>query len=126
MSPTAKTPPLAENAERARDLLTIALATYRADILPSLTAEQRYAGAMIANAMDIACRELAGGRAEHHLRGLMDAEGGLAALARDIRARKLDDAACPELRQALLDHVGAELEISNPRFLERRRRARSP
>lgn len=121
MSPTGKTPPQAESAARAQDLLAIALKTYRADILSSLTPEQRYAGAMIANAMDIACRELTGASPNTALAGLMDAEGGLATLARDIRGRKLDDTEHPELRQALLDYVTAELEISNPRFLERRK-----
>ena len=41
-------------------LLDLAIETLRADVLPALQPEQRYAGAMIANALEIARRGLPG------------------------------------------------------------------
>ena len=51
----------------ARDLVAIALRSFREAILPVVPANQRFTALMIANALGVAERELAAG-APHHMR----------------------------------------------------------
>ncbi|PWC36277.1 DUF6285 domain-containing protein [Azospirillum sp. TSO35-2] len=50
----------------ARGLLDIAAATFRTDVLPHVAPEARYAALMVANALEIAQRELTGLDASGH------------------------------------------------------------
>ena len=116
---------MAENTETARRLLEIAHKTYRTEILGELSGPSRYAGAMVANAMDVAARALECDDPATHLAGLIDsaADDGspdLGALAAAIRAGEVSEATHPGLRDTLLAFVRAKLEISNPRFLKQR------
>jgi hypothetical protein len=118
----------------AAELLRIARACFVEAILPGLAGEQRFTGLMIANAMAIAAREIAGGdrparEALDRMRHLLEepsrpvASSELEASLRDhdrrlaaaIREGRLDDS------QALLDHLlktaGAKLAVSNPKVL---------
>lgn len=109
--------------DRTRDLIDIAIATYREEILPDLPPHKRYVGAMIANAAEIARRRLA---SEDPARSLLAFIYGtepahLARLARDIRTGQVSEASHAALAPALLRYLQAELEITNPKFLERRR-----
>ena len=105
--------------DKARALLDIALKTYRDEVQPAFPAERRYTGAMIANALGIAERQL-----EHADPGAALAEAlgsdSPADLAAAIRSGDISDASHPDLLKTLLTHVRAELAISNPRFLARR------
>ena len=105
-------------------LLDLAIDTLRADVLPSLPPEQRYAGAMIANALEIARRGLPG-EAEAAEWVLLDdlyddGEGSLAQLARDIREGSLPQGKIGGLAQSLRTLLIAELRVTNPKFLRSR------
>jgi len=102
-------------------LLDLAVETLRSNVLPALPPEQRYAGAMIANALDIARRGLPG-EAEAAEWVLLDdlydeGEGSLAQLARDIRAGSLPQGKVTGLVQELRTMLIAELRVANPKFL---------
>jgi hypothetical protein len=104
-------------------LLAIALETYRSEVLPALPQDRRYAGAMAGNALEIALRGL---QADAGERALLDAvygkgKGTIAALARDIRLGRIDDARQSSLRALLKDHLRRELAVRNPRFLASRK-----
>lgn len=111
----------------ARDLLAIALRSFRETILPVVPAEQRFAALMIANALGVAERELAaGGAAEPALAAaigtLIGEEGDLPALAprlcAAIDAGDFDDPARQTaLRRVLGDLTRARLAVSNPKRL---------
>lgn len=108
-------------------LVAIALETYRAEIMPGLPPDQRYIGAMIANALEIALRSM-GSEAEALavvenavLSGLGTGPAPNAAqLVHDIRA---DRTGMPDdnLRRALLNLVEHELAVRNPRYLKVRK-----
>ncbi len=105
-------------------LLDLAIDTLRADVLPALPPEQRYAGAMIANALEIARRGLSG-EAEAAEWVLLDdlyddGEGSLAQLGRDIRAGSLPQGKIAGLAQSLRTLLIAELRVTNPKFLTSR------
>ena len=105
-------------------LLDLAIDTLRADVLPALAPEQRYAGAMIANALEIARRGIPG-EAEAAEWALLDdlyddGEGSLAQLACDIRAGGLAKGKTTDLAQALRTLLIAELRVTNPKFLASR------
>ena len=105
----------------AAALLDLAAETLRTEVLPALGAEQRYAGAMIANALDIARRALAE-EIEAAEWALLDniyeeGEGSTAELARDIRAGALPAGKDRGLAEALRTLLIAELRVRNPRFL---------
>jgi hypothetical protein len=105
-------------------LLDLAIDTLRADVLRSLPPEQRYAGAMIANALEIARRGLPG-EAEAAEWVLLDdlyddGEGSLAQLGRDIRAGSLPQGKIGGLAQSLRTLLIAELRVINPKFLRSR------
>jgi hypothetical protein len=105
-------------------LLRLALETFRADVLPALPSERRYAGAMTGNALEIALRGLAPGAVDGD-RLLLDplygeGKGDMALLARDIRAGRLDDRSHDSLRGLLKEQIRRELTVRNPRFLASR------
>lgn len=106
-------------AEALLDLVTESLKT---EIGAAVPADKRYLVAMLANAVDIARRELQG-EAEAAEFALLDyiyddGDGTLVRLAADIRKGAVDDEKFPELRQRLREQVIAELSVRNPRFLK--------
>jgi len=105
-------------------LIDLATEVLRAEVLPSLGPEQRYAGAMIANALGIARRGLAE-EVEAAEWALLDGiyeegEGAMSQLARDIRAGTLPKGKGAGLADALRTVLVAELRMRNPRFLASR------
>ena len=109
------------------DLLEVARAALRADLLPALPPERRYHGAMIANALAVASRELRLGPAareaeQHALAALLgstdQALGELRrSLCHGIRAGLHDGERSATLRAILREAVRRRLEISNPEHL---------
>lgn len=105
----------------AETLIEIALESLRRDILADASPDKRYAGAMVASALEIARRGIMSD-AESVRWALLDAmyddgEGSLERLARDIRAGKFARTEL-ELAERLRQLVIDELKISNPRFLD--------
>ena len=105
-------------------LLGLAAETLKAEIMTALPAEKRYAAAMIANALEVAAREIAG-EAEAAQFALLDAvyedgDGTLKRLAGDIRSGAVNDRSHPDLRARLKAQLIAELAVRNPRFLKSR------
>ena len=103
-------------------LLELALATLRQELAPCLPADKRYAAAMVANALEIARREIAT-EADTPLWPLLDelyepGEGSPQELAKDIRAGTVSETATPGLGAKLLRVLEAELAIANPRFVK--------
>ena len=113
---------MAKPNHTSRALLDIAFKTFRDEIQGELAGSKRYTGAMVANAMEIAGRAVAaddpadGLLARLHTDGSIDLRG----LADGIRAGRITEETNPSLLDALLDYVTEQLEITNPRFLERR------
>lgn len=116
----------------ARDLVAIALRSFREAILPVVPADQRFTALMIANALGTAERELAAGTGAEP--GLAAAVGGLLGEAGDlptllprlcaaIDAGRFD---APDrqsaLRAVLTDITLARLAVSNPKRLSAERR----
>jgi hypothetical protein len=104
---------------KAGALLDIALATYDEEIRPGLPKDKRYTGAMIANALGIAQRRLHNPDPEAALLETFGA-ASLKDLAAAIRNGKISEASRPSLARDFLDHVRADLAVTNPRFLARR------
>jgi hypothetical protein len=105
-------------------LLALATETLKAELLPALPADKRYAAAMVINALDIARRGITT-TDEAPLFALLDSvyddgDGNPADLARDIRAGKVTEASHPGLALKLRALVVAELKVRNPRFLRSR------
>ena len=105
-------------------LLALATESLKADLLPSLPADKRYAAAMIINALDIARRGITT-TDDAPLFALLDTvyddgDGTSADLARDIRSGKVSEATHPGLGLKLRALVVAELKVRNPRFLRSR------
>ncbi len=105
-------------------LLDLATEMLRAEVMPALPPERRYAGAMIANALEIARRALAE-EVEAAEWALLDdlyeeGEGSTMQLARDIRAGTLPEGKARGLAAALRTLLIAELRVRNPRFLASR------
>lgn len=105
-------------------LLDLATEMLRAEVMPALPPERRYAGAMIANALEIARRALAE-EVEAAEWALLDdlyeeGEGSTMQLARDIRAGTLSEGKARGLAAALRTLLIAELRVRNPRFLASR------
>jgi hypothetical protein len=109
----------------AKALIELAIATLRQELAPALPSDKRYAAAMVANALEIARREvMADGDAARW--ELLDAvydegEGTLRQLASDIRDGSLGEAELPDLAERLRQLVEAELRITNPGFLSSRK-----
>lgn len=121
----------------ARDLLQIAASTFRADVLPHVAPEARFAALMVANALEIAERELTGLDAAGHsmLAALAllygeDADDGLSGDDLRRRVEALQHRLCIEIAAGDFDHDGqdvlmdsleaivrARLGISNPKAL---------
>lgn len=106
------------------ELLAVARATLREQVMPGLEADRRHRAAMVANALAIASRELAlGGKARAEEQALLAAlyDGPPASLdalrrrlCRDLRAGRIADTR--ELRDLLDRLVQARLAISNPDY----------
>jgi hypothetical protein len=111
---------MSEQIKQAEALVAIALDTYAEEIVPELSASKRYTGAMVANALGIAKRRLS-----HPDPGdaLLESLGAtsLMALAAALREGKISSASHGELAEKLLNYLEAELAITNPKFLERRK-----
>ena len=105
-------------------LIALAAETLKAEIVPGLSPEKRYAAAMIANALDIARREITT-TDEGPLWAILDTayddgDGTPVQLATDIRAGKITEATHPGLAAKLRNVLIAELKVRNPRFLRSR------
>ncbi len=111
---------MSASMKQAGALVSIALDTYAQEIAPELPPAKRYAGAMVANALGIAKRRL-----NHPDPGdvLVESLGAdsLKALAGALRAGKISSASHRDLADKLLVYLEAELAITNPKFLERRK-----
>lgn len=108
----------------AETLIALATETLKAEIVPTLAPEQRYAAAMIANALDIARREITTAD-EAPLWAILDqvyddGDGTPQQLATDIRAGKISEATHPSLGAKLRNVLIGELKVRNPRFLRSR------
>lgn len=105
-------------------LLSLAIEMLQADVLPALPPEQRYAGAMVVNAIAIARRGVPGDAeaAEWSLLDKLydDGEGSARQLALDIRDGSLPESKSAGLAAALRALLIAELRVSNPKFLASR------
>ena len=109
---------------RAEALVARDLATLRDEILPTLSGDKRYAGSMMANALEIALRDMQG-ESDAAEWALLDpiygeGEGSMARLAGDIRSGAVSEASHAKLVENLRRHVVAELKVRNPRFLKSR------
>ncbi len=108
----------------AENLINLAVETLRGELQPSLPSEQRYTAAMIANALEIARREILtdGESARWELLDDLypEGDGDMRQLAADIRSGKVNAARMPDLHQRLRATLIEELRIRNPRFLESR------
>lgn len=108
--------------DKARAFLHIARETYRQEIAPGLAKEKRYAGAMVASALAVAQRRLELADPAHDL---LEATGAkdMDTLAKAIRSGEITDETHGTLATDLLAYVEAELAITNPKFLERRKKS---
>ena len=108
----------------AETLIELAVATLRTELQPGLPAEQRYTAAMIANALEIARREILaeGETARWDLLDELypDGDGDMKRLALDIRTGKVSAATRSDLHGRLRAILIEELRIRNPRFLKSR------
>lgn len=122
----------------ARQLLDIALQTFRQDVLPHVPPAQRYTALMIANALGIVQRELAGmDEAGHAMLGALaplygeDADDSLSGADLRERVNGLQHRLCIEIAAGDFDHDGqdtlmecleeivqAHLRIANPKALK--------
>ena len=108
----------------AETLIALAAETLKAEIVPGLSSEKRYAAAMVANALDIARREITTAD-EGPLWAILDTayddgDGTPQQLAADIRAGSISEATHPGLGVKLRNVLIAELKVRNPRFLRAR------
>ena len=108
----------------AAALIELAIASLRDEVVPSLPADKRYAAAMIANALQIARREIATDT-EQPLWPLLDeiyddGDGTPRKLAADIRSGIVGESTRPGVGRKLLSTLEAELAVVNPRFLASR------
>lgn len=108
----------------AETLIQAAIDTLASEVQPVVPRDQRYALAMITNALQIAKRDILTD-GESRLWDLLDAvypdgDGTAQKLAEDIRKGEVTDGAPPDLRAQLKAAVIDELRIRNPRFLKSR------
>lgn len=108
----------------AETLVQVAVDTLRSEIVPTAAPDQRYTLAMIANALEIARRDILtdGDSALWDLLDTVypDGDGTIEQLASDIRNEVVSDQAPPDLRPQLKAMLIGELRIKNPRFLRSR------
>ena len=116
---------MADPAKETAALAELAQRTLLDEVLPHVPAAERYRTLMVANALGIAARELAGGaagreRVAEEMRALLG-EGDAATLRRRlaaaIRSGALDDE--PALVPLLRRDVAAALAVANPRYLKK-------
>lgn len=124
MSKSAKQQKAKTKRLNAETLIALATETLKAEIVPGLAPEQRYAAAMVANALDIARREITTAD-EAPLWAILDqvyddGDGTPQQLAIDIRAGKIGEATHPGLGAKLRNVLIGELKVRNPRFLRSR------
>jgi Domain of unknown function (DUF6285) len=108
----------------AETLIALAAETLKSELVPDLPPEKRYAAAMIANALDIARREITTAD-EAPLWAILDqvyddGDGTPQQLSADIRAGTVSETTHPGLGAKLRAVVVAELKVRNPRFLRSR------
>ena len=121
----------------ARDLLAISLKTFREELLPHIPPAQRYTALMIASALGIVEREMAGlDAAGHTMLGALallygeDADDSLSGEELRERVHSLQHRLCIEIAAGDFDHDGqgtlmecleeiveARLSIDNPKAL---------
>ncbi|MFC5359637.1 DUF6285 domain-containing protein [Azospirillum himalayense] len=121
----------------AQELLSIVAKTFRADLLPHIPPAQRYTALMIANALGIVQRELAGAdEAGHAMLAALallygeDADDSLSGAELRQRVEALQHRLCIEIAAGDFDHdsqdvlmecleeiVQARLGITNPKLL---------
>lgn len=106
--------------EKAKTYLSIALDTYTQEIVLTLPKEKRYAGAMVSSALGVAQRRLYLADPAESLLHSLDARD-MKTLAKSIRSGETSDQSQETLAASLMDYVEAELAITNPKFLERRK-----
>jgi pantoate kinase len=106
-------------AQKATDLLDIAVTTYLEEIAPALPKEKRYVGAMVANALGAAHRRLTHGDPDAALVETLGTDD-MKSLAKSIRAGETSDQTHEGISQALMAYLEAQLTITNPKFLQRR------
>ena len=111
---------MSDAMKQAEALVTIALDTYAQEIAPELPPAKRYAGAMVANALGIAQRRLSNPDPGSALVESLGATS-IADLAEALRSGKISAASHGGLADKLLRFLEAELAITNPKFLERRK-----
>ena len=111
---------MSETTKQAEVLVSIALETYTEEITPELPPAKRYTGAMVANALGIAQRRLYSPDPSDALVESVGVES-LTALAGALREGKISTASHPDIADRLLKYLEAELAITNPKFLERRK-----
>lgn len=111
---------MSDAMKQAEALVNIALETYAEEIAPDLPSAKRYAGAMVANALGIAQRRLANPDPGETLVESLGAES-IEVIANALREGTISTNSHPELQEILLIYLEAELAITNPKFLERRR-----
>ena len=108
----------------AETLIELAVEALRGELQPSLPPEHRYTAAMIANALEIARRDIltdgAPARWDLHDELSPAADGDMQQLALDIRSGKVSTTNVPDLHQRLRAILVEELRIRNPRFLKSR------
>ncbi len=114
----------------AETLIELAVETLRSELQPNLPPEQRYTVAMIANALEIARREILtdGETARWELLDELypDGDGNLRRLAEDIRSSAVNAVKTPRLHEHLRAILVEELSIRNPRFLKTRQDREQP
>lgn len=115
------------SAPEAEELLTIARQELLGELLPAVDSGLKYQVLMIANAMNIARREITEGpsteqRAGEAIKGFYQAHAPQQAeqadesqLAADIRARRFT-AQGDQLHELLLTLTRGKLQISNPKY----------
>ncbi|MGF1650842.1 MAG: DUF6285 domain-containing protein [Hyphomicrobiaceae bacterium] len=108
----------------AETLIELAQRTLEREIKPELNPNQRYALAMVLNALSIARREILtdGEQAIWELLDTCypDGDGSIGRLAADIRSGEVADGMPPDLRDQLKQVLCEELVIKNPGFLKSR------
>ncbi len=125
------------NEPDGAELLRVAQKVLREQLLTGIAGEQRYQALMVANAMEIAARELKAGETDlrRELRMLTELYGDTTVseagnstrekvaslnkrLARDIRSGMMDGACAQGVRALLKAQVTARLRVSNPKYLK--------
>lgn len=125
------------NEPDGAELLRVAQKVLREQLLTGIAGEQRYQALMVANAMEIAARELKAGETDlrrelHMLTELYGdttvSEAGNSTrekvgslnkrLARDIRSGMMDGACAQGVRALLKAQVTARLRVSSPKYLK--------